>query len=75
MRNFGRNYEDSVSFVSGGRRGLWGIVSKRHDIKHPGVLGNNEALPCSMEKGVYSDIKKRNRKVVPASLSWLSLYL
>ncbi len=58
MRNFGRNYEDSVSFVSGGRRGFWEIVEKRHGVKHSDVLGNNEALSCSMEKAMHSDIKK-----------------
>jgi len=36
MRNFGRNYEDSVSFVSGGRRGFWEIVAKRHGVKLSG---------------------------------------
>lgn len=36
MRNFGRNYEDSVSFISGGRRGIWKMVVKRHGVKYSG---------------------------------------
>lgn len=75
MRNFGRNYEDSVSFVSSDRRAVGEIVVKQHGVKHSDVLDSNEALSCSMEKAMHADIKKRDRKVVPASLSWLSFYL